>query len=357
MRRGLVRPLFQQEPEPGQAVHLALQAIHPFTVDPEVPLPLLSNIDKVCSSPREVVARRRALLQLWGARAIELAPASLAAIRGLSDPYLRRLLLGTCDAAPGPQLGQFAHIALWQQLAQAANALDQGYVQEFLHGLPIVGDVARSGRWPELSPKQPEVTVRAIRTRAWEIRARVLSRVAATPLTDHSVAIWDDTLQDVQEGSTVGPFFHHEEVSEFLGDQFWVPTQRFEVVQKNKVRGVDSATINFVNQATVVTEKLCLPSTDLNVAVIRALRKRAGAQRLASWVLDEKKAYRQIPVLPEHRSYSIIALREPSSGRVALFVMIGHSFGLVAAVYNFNRRAALLDQILINVFGLVSFCF
>ena len=144
MRRGLVRPLFQEEPEPGQAVRIALQAIHPFTVDPVVPPPLLDNIDKVCSAPREVVARRRALLELWGARAGELAPVSLAAIRGLSDPYLRRLLLGTKDAEPGPQLGQFAHVALWQQLVKAANALDQGYVQEFLNGLPIVGDVARS---------------------------------------------------------------------------------------------------------------------------------------------------------------------------------------------------------------------
>ena len=37
--------------------------------------------------------------------------------------------------------------------------------------------------------------------------------------------------------------------------------------------------------------------------------------------------------------------------------MIGHSFGLVSAVYNYNRRSALLDEILRNVFGLVSFNF
>jgi hypothetical protein len=37
--------------------------------------------------------------------------------------------------------------------------------------------------------------------------------------------------------------------------------------------------------------------------------------------------------------------------------MIGHSFGLVSAVYNYNRRSALLDEILRKVFGLVSFNF
>jgi hypothetical protein len=37
--------------------------------------------------------------------------------------------------------------------------------------------------------------------------------------------------------------------------------------------------------------------------------------------------------------------------------MIGHSFGLVAAVYNYNRRSALVNEILQKVFKLVSFNF
>ena len=44
------------------------------------------------------------------------------------------------------------------------------------------------------------------------------------------------------------------------------------MIQKNKVRGYDSATINGINLATEITEKLQLPSTDSNVAVIRMLR-------------------------------------------------------------------------------------
>jgi len=53
--------------------------------------------------------------------------------------------------------------------------------------------------------------------------------------------------------------FSFEEVSQFLGTTSWIPTQRFEVVQKNKVRGVDSATVNGVNMATFITEKIELP--------------------------------------------------------------------------------------------------
>ena len=66
-------------------------------------------------------------------------------------------------------------------------------------------------------------------------------------------------MEDVAEGAAIGPFFEESEVSEFVGDDRWIPTQRFEVVQKNKVRGVDSATSNGINMATVVTEKLELP--------------------------------------------------------------------------------------------------
>ena len=56
-------------------------------------------------------------------------------------------------------------------------------------------------------------------------------------------------------------------------------------------------------------------------------------EKIEGWVLDERKAYRQIGVKPDHRRWSVISLREPSTGKVSFFVMIGHSFGLVSAVY------------------------
>ena len=107
----------------------------------------------------------------------------------------------------------------------------------------------------------------------------------------------------------------------------------------------------------MVTEKLELPSTDQNVAAIRSLATKAGGRDLAAWVLDEKKAYRQVAISPAHRKYSVVAFRRPISRVIAFFVMIGHSFGLVAAVYNYNRRSAMIDEFLRIFFGLVSFNF
>ena len=137
-------------------------------------------------------------------------------------------------------------------------------------------------------------------------------------------------------------------------------TQRFEVVQKNKVRGCDSATTNMTNKITEISEKLQLPSTDHNVAVIRELRSRlakCSRSSLEGWVLDEKKAYRQIPIHPSRRKFSVICLKDPSDGKPKFFVMVGHSFGLVSAVYNYNRRSAATNDVLVNLFFMVAFNF
>eukprot|EP00971_Amphidinium_carterae_P288259 5722717-Amphidinium_carterae.1 len=81
------------------------------------------------------------------------------------------------------------------------------------------------------------------------------------------------------------------------------------------------------------------------------------SRNLAGWILDERKAYRQIGILPEHRRFSVIALFSKEVDDVVYFVMIAHSFGLVSAVYNFNRRAAAVTEILVKLFGLVCLSF
>ena len=74
-------------------------------------------------------------------------------------------------------------------------------------------------------------------------------------------------------------------------------------------------------------------------------------------MLDEKKAYRQVPIKPDHRKYSVITMKDPESGMPTFFVMVGHSFGLVSAVYNYNRRSAAINEILVKLFRLVAFSF
>jgi len=201
------------------------------------------------------------------------------------------------------------------------------------------------------------VSLTELKAKAWDIRKKIISRVQGVPASENLIKIWEATIEDVSEGSSVGPFETEQEVTKFLDQDDWIPTQRFEVVQKNKVRGCDSATTNLINQATEISEKLQLPSTDSNVAALRSLRSKCSDQEIAGWVLDERKAYRQVPIRPDHRKYSVIALKCPSSGKPVFFVMVGHSFGLVSAVYNYNRRSAFINEVLVSLFGLVAFSF
>ena len=327
MKKSVVLPLITTEMHPGEAIEFTLDVIHPFTQDAAIDSDLQAVLQEIVDHPKAVCDRRESLLQTWDARARDLVPESEKLLKQIPDRHLRCLLRGVPDDQP-VELGAFFHVALWRELLQQASCSDVDLVDQIMAGMPIVGDIASSHRWAaDRKPHADHLSVDSLRSRAWEFRSKVLRAIKRAPLTEHSPKVWEATLEDVAEGAAVGPFFEESEVSEFVGDDHWIPTQRFEVVQKNKLRGVDSATSNGINMATVVTEKLELPSTDANVAVIKWLRSRLPDKALRGWVLDERRAYRQVPISPGHRKWSVVALKDPSTGKVAFFVMVGHRSG------------------------------
>ena len=356
LKRGALKPLLCVETTPGVAIEWALSIPHPLSAELVVDDLLQSAIQKIAQCPKEVLAFRETALDYWRQRAHDLIAVSAQRLAAVKDPHLRFLLRGVPDSQ-SLSLGSFCHVALYEEMLRQANSCDQSLSQFLLHGFPIVGPIARSSRWGDYTKQQPAIPVREAVDKAWAIRKKIISRVQAVPISENLLKIWEATEEDVREGSTLGPFFDLDTVSKIVETDRWIPTQRFEVVQKNKVRGCDSATTNMINQITIITEKLQLPSTDLNVAALRLLRSLAPNEKLAGWVLDERKAYRQVAIAPEHRRFSVICLKEPSSGRPAFFVMIGHSFGLVSAVYNYNRRSAAINEILVKLFDLVAFSF
>ena len=60
---------------------------------------------------------------------------------------------------------------------------------------------------------------------------------------------------------------------------------------------------------------------------------------------------------PDQRKFSVIVMKDPADQTPKFFVMVGHSFGLVSAVYNYNRRSAFINEVLVSLFGLVAFSF
>ncbi|CAL1156872.1 unnamed protein product [Cladocopium goreaui] len=324
-----------------------------FEIEPPLPAVLEEAIHWAATAPQKVLKFTAAALQFWRSRTLALLPTSIHWITQQPDAALRRLLLGTSDPRQA-RLGDVCHVALYKEMLEAARSEDRSLHKFLLEGFPIVGPIQPSGRWPPFEKAQKVLAVQHALNGAWEIRA---NRVRGVPVTDNLLKIWEAILEDVAEGSCLGPFDSEEDVTELLGQDDWIPTQRFEVVQKNKVRGCDSATTNLINQITEITEKLQLPSTDSNVAALRKLQTAAPDAELFGWVLDERKAYRQVAIRPDHRKFSVICLKSPRVGNPAFFVMVGHSFGLVSAVYNYNRRSAAINKILVSLFKLVAFSF
>ena len=356
LKRGALKPLLDVECEPGEAVRWSMQVPHPFSVSESLCDHVRLAMDQVAHHPHQVITSRKALLRHWQHVAQECLHRTDQQLRKISDAYLRHLLRGVPDDRDA-QLGLTCNVELYRVMLQAVDSVDTTLPEALLNGFPIVGPIDRSFRWGPYEKPQSTVSLDTLRQRAWEIRKKIINRVKGIPTSDNLLKIWEATIEDVEDGSCLGPFDSEQEVSGVLGCDDWIPTQRFEVVQKNKVRGCDSATTNMINQATVITEKLQLPSTDTNVAAIRYLRSAAPMQPLGGWVLDEKKAYRQVPINPGHRKYSVITMKNPKSGNPSFFVMVGHSFGLVSAVYNYNRRSAAINEILVKLFKLVAFSF
>ena len=105
-----------------------------------------------------------------------------------------------------------------------------------------------------------------------------------------------------------------------LGTPSWIAMPRFPVLQADKVRPVDdgSGTGSCANSFSYITEKLQVPTADLVVSTIRTLAS-SYSGKLGAWIVDEKIAFRQLPVAPESRAVAVVVLCAPDTGRVAYF--------------------------------------
>ena len=352
LRMATVPPLITTEVDEGEAIRLAMTAKHPFSVAPEMP-PVIEDILSSLQADWGAVNRLRSdRIQFWARRALDLRSQSIAEINAITDPHLRNLLfLNITVSDDQRQVGQFVHLALWREIARSAGAGDAKYVDEFASGFEVVGDIARSGVWDEQFD-EAKISVEELGTRAWEFRSRVDSRVMRRAGGDFPDQAMAASISDVEAGFSLGPFYSHDAVSNELGCDDWMSTERFAIEQKGKIRNIDSAVQ--LNEAATITEHLDIATTDGNVALLRRLRQVLPDHPISGWILDEKDAYRWVPIHPSHRKYSVIATFDPKKSTVAYFIMVGHPFGFKSSVYNYNRRSLLLNTILRREFRCLS---
>ena len=224
LKRGAAKPFLHVEIEPRQAIEAALNVIHPFTLEAPLSKAEEAALLNLQSPASVILSERDGLLQYWHARAVALLPKSVAAITDVSDPALRRLLMGSDDSEP-QRLGQVCHVALYEEMLAASGSVDCALPAMLLQGFPIVGEIARSGRWPPYAKPQKNVPVQDALDRAWVMRKKIIQCLQAASCTDNLQKIWDASIEDVEEKSCLGPFVSEKEVTFTLACEDWIPTQ------------------------------------------------------------------------------------------------------------------------------------
>ena len=103
--------------------------------------------------------------------------------------------------------------------------------------------------------------------------------------------------------------------------------RRFVIEQGSKLRPIHDGLEAQLNSAYTSTIRLDFQDADYVVALILELGKTQELNRVGK-TLDWSKAYKQLPVLPEHRDLAVAFFKDIPSALM---------FGSTAAVYAFNR--------------------
>ncbi|CAK0899299.1 unnamed protein product [Prorocentrum cordatum] len=75
---------------------------------------------------------------------------------------------------------------------------------------------------------------------------------------------------------------------------------------------------------------------------VNLLAARLGSLELTGRALGDGRTRQSLPIAPHHWGGAAVAFVEPETVQTAFFVMVGHSCGLLAAVYYANAKAALI---------------
>eukprot|EP00435_Cladocopium_sp_Y103_P067316 s126_g29.t2 len=312
------------------------------------------------NSPAHVAKFRVEQLKRFSKRALELS-ADEAALKRSLDPDVEKIL-------------HSKRLLLFKEMADEAGVGDDNLFAELKSGFTLTGAMPESGQFPaKLKPAM--ISVQQLReSSVWAKRMIHASCKRIANDEEIACAVYEETLQQLNDGWVKGPFTEEQLDKKF--DGCWIPSKRFGVRQGQKIRAVDDFSEFLINSSVSSVEKLQLFGID---EVVNTARTFLGChyiqvdeamsalscnsalfeplkywKRLRGRALDLKSAYKQLARSPQDAWASILAVWNVKLQKVEFFESVALPFGSVCAVMAFNRMARALRLILAELFMIVN---
>eukprot|EP00438_Fugacium_kawagutii_P016214 Skav224064 [mRNA] locus=scaffold534:600305:604852:- [translate_table: standard] len=306
--------------DPLQFIDEAQKAGHPCELATNVPSILKEAVEyHVRTTAAQRAADRASSVKHWLNRAVQLAEDEAALHRTLP--------------AHAQKIVKAKRLLLWKEMLEACDYHDMGVLDEFLHGVDLVGSIPDSGLWPKkFTPAV--MTMGDLSDSSRRDRCAIGSRMSVPMEPSVAAAVWEQTQQEVKLG------WLSEEIPLSaipLADPI---SRRFGIQQGPKVRCIDDFTESSVN-LTVESGESPRPHT-LDVVAGLILECMHVKDAMGPWAIrtfDLKNAYRQCYMSTKSLEYSCIGALDPGVGRVKFFRMLALPFGSVRSVHSFLRIA------------------
>ena len=225
-------------------------------------------------------------------------------------------------------------ILLWQKLLEQNGYDDMEVVKFMKEGVPLVGTHDHPACYP-LKLKLASTTETELRDSAVPCRLALESRRPQTDAPGFTEHLEETAQEEVDMSFLEGPYHSATEVTEALGHPNWRIVRRFVIEQGAKLRPIDDGLEAQLNSEYTSTIRLDLQDADYVIALTLELGKTKGLD----WVgktLDLSKAYKQLPIKPNHRDLAVVFFRD-KKGKTRYYIPNALMFGSTAAVYAFNR--------------------
>ena len=271
---------------------------------------------------------------------------------------LNEWLIGTVAGARHAHLLRGVNVAFLAAWCDARRWPDVAFVERFLYGFPIVGDIPDSGifRPQEMPPIAPADTMSPDNNRRWcdEVLRKVAGSAHQPSSDDHKVlrAVYAQTRAEASKGYIKGPYTRSQIDTEFGKNNYRVQV-RFGIEQgapgKRKVRAIDNARTALINAVSHTHETIVCITFEVAATVSALVYDecvRIGIEMLemAIGFEDLTAAYRFVP--NSQPNFTVFCVWRFGDGKCqakpVFYYVPGHNFGMVSSVLNFNRFPKLM---------------